>query len=329
LAAACALVAPDGRGVSIHGARTSVAHRIVMSASRHFQSLDEEAAPAEDAPAAEESEEAPAEDAPADDASDAADAAAAGDEEEKKDKKKDEDKEEASSSGSKDKIVLMGDEELNVAMQRYYEAHPSAFQWSLWQQVIGGVIGLICCCVLVYSEVNAMLLTRDLDALKAAELISAPKSVELIQRELFWGNGFKAQWRTILTGGALAMCSIAVFVSFSSECPMLEKLAEKYDLSNTQSHGNCLVLAILLAILNATGLSALLAGVVWMCTRPLPGILLIVVSITADMFNTSDDYTPVITWIVCTALAAAAYCYFTMGGEEEEEEKTSKAREFA
>ena len=33
-------------------------------------------------------------------------------------------------------------------------------------QVIGGVIGLICCCVLVYSEVNAMLLTRDLDALK-------------------------------------------------------------------------------------------------------------------------------------------------------------------
>jgi hypothetical protein len=106
-------------------------------------------------------------------------------------------------------------------MQRYYEDHPSAFQWSLWQQVcarererevwggcigaltgaliglvythrkhttrtqvIGGVIGLICCCVLVYSEVNAMLLTRDLDALKAAELLSAPKSIELSQREL-------------------------------------------------------------------------------------------------------------------------------------------------
>ena len=51
-------------------------------------------------------------------------------------------------------------------------------------QVIGGVIGLICCCVLVYSEVNAMLLTRDLDALKAAELLSAPKSIELSQREL-------------------------------------------------------------------------------------------------------------------------------------------------
>jgi hypothetical protein len=50
--------------------------------------------------------------------------------------------------------------------------------------VIGGVIGLICCCVLVYSEVNAMLLTRDLDALKAAELLSAPKSIELSQREL-------------------------------------------------------------------------------------------------------------------------------------------------
>ncbi len=32
-------------------------------------------------------------------------------------------------------IPLLGDEELNVAMQRYYEDHPSAFQWSLWQQV--------------------------------------------------------------------------------------------------------------------------------------------------------------------------------------------------
>lgn len=50
--------------------------------------------------------------------------------------------------------------------------------------MIGGVIGLICCCVLVYSEVNAMMLTRDLDALKAAELLSAPKSIELSQREL-------------------------------------------------------------------------------------------------------------------------------------------------
>ena len=34
-----------------------------------------------------------------------------------------------------DKIVLLGDEELNAAMAKYYEAHPSAFQWSLWQQV--------------------------------------------------------------------------------------------------------------------------------------------------------------------------------------------------
>jgi len=38
-------------------------------------------------------------------------------------------------SKKKKQIVLMGDEEFNVAMQRYYEAHPSAFQWSLWQQV--------------------------------------------------------------------------------------------------------------------------------------------------------------------------------------------------
>jgi len=78
---------------------------------------------------------------------------------------------------SDDKIVLLGDEELNVAMQRYYEAHPSSFQWSLWQQIIGGGIAFICIAVLVYSEVNAMLVVRDFDALKAAELTGAPKSI--------------------------------------------------------------------------------------------------------------------------------------------------------
>ena len=69
-------------------------------------------------------------------------------------------------------------------------------------QVIGGVIGLICCCVLVYSEVNAMLLTRDLDALKAAELLSAPKSIELSQRELVSMEKIK-KW---LCGWACVLC---------------------------------------------------------------------------------------------------------------------------
>lgn len=89
----------------------------------------------------------------------------------------------------------------------------------------------------------------------------------------------------MLTGGGMAMLAISIFVSFTSECPMLEKLSDKYDLSKTSSHGNCLLLALLLAVLNATGLSALLAGVCWMCTRPLPGILLIVVSVTADLVD--------------------------------------------
>ena len=64
------------------------------------------------------------------------------------------------------------------------------------------------------------------------------------------------------------------------------------------------------AILNATGLSALLTGVVWMCTRPLPGVLLIVVSVTADVYNTSDNYFTILIWIGCAALAAGAYVSF-------------------
>jgi len=88
------------------------------------------------------------------------------------------------------------------------------------------------------------------------------------------------------------------------------KIFYRYDLSKTSSHGNCLLLACLLAILNATGLSALLSGVVWMCTRPLPGVLLIVISVTADLNNTSDNYFTILTWIGCVALAAGAYVSF-------------------
>ena len=44
------------------------------------------------------------------------------------------------------------------------------FRFSLLQ-IIGGLIALICVGCVIYSEVNAMLLTRDLDALKAAELL--------------------------------------------------------------------------------------------------------------------------------------------------------------
>jgi hypothetical protein len=190
---------------------------------------------------------------------------------------------------------------------------------NLWQ-IIGAAIAFIAACVLVYSEVNAMLLTRDLDALKAAELMAAPKSIELSQRELWWGNGLKAQWRVIATGSALGIAIIAIFVAFTSECPMLEKLSEKYDLSHTNSNGNCLLLAFLLAILNAAGFMALIGGVTWMCTRPLPGILLIVLSMTSDWFNTSTDYFPVLTWIFFASVGVGAYAYFTMGAAEEEED---------
>jgi hypothetical protein len=47
-----------------------------------------------------------------------------------------------------------------------------------------------------------------------------------------------------------------------------------------------------------------------MCTRPLPGVLLIVVSVTADMYNTSDNYFTILIWIGCAALAAGAYVSF-------------------
>jgi len=303
--------------VSIHGGRASLAYRVTMFASRHFQKLDEEAAPTAGAAPAAEADAAPAlppaEDAAAEapapapaaeDAADDADALAKPATEER-------------SAGGK--IVLVGDDELNVAMQRYYENHPSAYTWSTTQQLIGGIVALIAAGVLIYSEVNAMLLQRDLDALKAAELLGAPKSIELAQRELWWGNGFKAQWRVLLSGGALGMVTIAIFVAFSSECPMLDKLKEKYDLSHTHSDGNCLLLAILLSVLNAAGWCALFAGVTWMCTRPLPGIGLIVLSITADMFNTSDNLTPIVTWIVCASFAVGAYIYFTKDDETSEE----------
>lgn len=335
LALAVALVSPDGRVLSINGSRQSVTHRVVMSATRTFQSLDD--APAADAAA------------PSDDAAKA--------KEETKKKKKDEaDKKKAAEEDpfkpdegvtmEEDKIVLLGDEELNAAMAKYYEAHPSAFQWSLWQQIIGGLIALICVGCVIYSEVNAMLLTRDLDALKAAELLEAPPSVELQTRNNWWGYGpnnnggaatskdmlkgspFKAQWRIIFSGAGLGMCCIAIFVAFTSECPMLDKLSVKYDLSHTHSAGNCLVMAFLLAIVNGVGASALCAGIIWMCTRPLPGILLLLISVSSDFYNTSDDWFALLMWMLIVSAVSAGYVYFTMDGSEEEEEKKALNRDY-
>ena len=34
-----------------------------------------------------------------------------------------------------------------------------------------------------------------------------------------------AQWRIIFSGAGLGMCCIAIFVAFTSECPMLDKLS--------------------------------------------------------------------------------------------------------
>ena len=59
----------------------------------------------------------------------------------------------------------------------------------------------------------------------------------------------------------------------------------KYDLSHTHSAGNCLVMAFLLAIVNGVGASALCAGIIWMCTRPLPGILLLLISVSSDFVS--------------------------------------------
>ena len=59
LAVAVAVATPDGH-VSIHGGRASLAYRVTMFASRHFQKLDEEAAPTAGAAPAAEADAAPA-----------------------------------------------------------------------------------------------------------------------------------------------------------------------------------------------------------------------------------------------------------------------------
>jgi len=79
------------------------------------------------------------------------------------------------------------------------------------------------------------------------------------------------------------------------------------------------LLAILLAIVNAGGLCFLLAGCVWMCTRPLPALLLIALAISADWYNTSDNILTLLMWMLCTGAACGAYYYFTSGDEKEEE----------
>jgi hypothetical protein len=58
---------------------------------------------------------------------------------------------------------------------------------------------------------------RELDQIKKAELESAPKSVSLQQKILWWYGGYKALYRPIITLSATLLFVIAAIVGLLAE----------------------------------------------------------------------------------------------------------------
>jgi hypothetical protein len=263
-----------------------------------------EAAPAEEAVPAEEA--APAEEAPVDEGAPSDDADAnAGDDA-------------ATDAGAKKQ--LKDDSEVFKAAKEWEASSPEQSHAMYTWEGVGGVVLVVGVVLLLYSEVSAVMLYRELDALRFADLEGAPRSVDLQQRELWWGSGWMAKFRGVLSLGGALLAVGGIATAFAAECMEIHALLETYDLSKTSYNGNCTLMAVLLAFPNGLGLCALLTGFVWMCTRATPALLLVSVSIAADVVATTNNVWWIAGWFAYAGVVAGTFLFLSRGGSTEDDE---------
>ncbi|KAJ1487512.1 hypothetical protein T484DRAFT_1786392 [Baffinella frigidus] len=101
----------------------------------------------------------------------------------------------------------------------------------------------------------------------------------------------------------------------------VENLKTLYDLSATSYSGNCSLLAVLLAFPNGLGLCALLTGFVWMCTRATPALLLVSVSIAADVVASTNDVFWIAGWFVYSAIVGGVFVFLTRSAASEDDDE--------
>ncbi|EKX39051.1 hypothetical protein GUITHDRAFT_143849 [Guillardia theta CCMP2712] len=235
----------------------------------------------------------------------------------------------------KEKTQIQDENGLSIAAGIWAQGHPQGAAMANTLQYVGGFLTLVGVAFLLYSEINTVFFYRDKDAVKAADLqgIHDCLSARYLERELWWGKGLQSQWRVTLSGIGIAGILLGTYLSFSSECPMVAYLQAHYDMSQTTYSGNCPVLAILLAIANGIGLSCLLAGVSWSCTRLTYSLFLIFISVTEDFVSSSDSPAILITWILIVCAFLAGLWHYIENSESESDESNqgllgSKPREF-
>eukprot|EP00960_Hanusia_phi_P028779 747593-Hanusia_phi.AAC.1 len=239
------------------------------------------------------------------------------------------------STDNSEKNQIQDVEGVAIAASIWAQGHPQQAAMATTLQYIGGFLTLVGVAFVLYSEINTVFFYRDKDAVKAADLqgIHDCLSARYLERELWWGKGLQSQWRVTLSGIGIAGILLGTYLSFSSECPMVAYLQDHYDMSKTTYSGNCPLLAVLLAIANGIGLSCLLTGVSWSCTRLSYSLFLIFVSITEDFVSGSESPAVLITWILIVCAFLAGLWHYIENSESETEESNqgllgSKPREF-
>lgn len=182
---------------------------------------------------------------------------------------------------------------------------------------IGLILLFLSLSVIIYSEVSTVLYYREMDAIVAAEITSAPPSVELRKRQFLWGNGWDAHYRPGMTLGGSAVLLLTMIGMFYSQCPMIDQLAEQYDISDTSYNGSCALIALRQAVVTGLGMLFFLIGLTWSCTRFLPAFLLLLLSLGADIAGNYSDAIAVLLWILAVVAAAGLYIWVIRRPEEE------------
>lgn len=207
------------------------------------------------------------------------------------------------------KPKINSNEEMDIEGQRWLMEHPQEAQTAAIIWNIGLLLLLMSLISVLYSEVSTVLFYRDMDGIIAADIGSAPPSVDLRKREFLWGNGWSAHYRPGMTLGGSAVLLLTMGAMFYSQCPMIDQISQEYDISATSYDGSCALIAVKQAVVTGLGIIFFLVGLAWSCTRFLPAFLLLLLSLGADIAGNYNGAVATLLWILAVIGAAALYVW--------------------
>jgi hypothetical protein len=195
--------------------------------------------------------------------------------------------------------IFMEEGEFTKHADEWMTKHQSEMRTSVRWMLMGGLLCLAATCVLIYSEVRTVLMTRDLDT--AAVQGIAPSSSLRDHEEQVTNE------RRYLSLGALVALVVGTMTVLFALCNLANGMLNSM---GYQFHG-CHQMAFLVSYVAVALFAMVIVGVCWICTRPWTAALLISFSLLGDMALESGSAASVILWVLVTV--AAFYVWFKWG----------------